>query len=109
MEIAHHELFRRLALSDEHVLIQLMTGHTVDSPQLDEKTSALGRLAGLAAMGADVTSFQWVVDAALAAGAEDEDVIGALLAVAPIVGLARVAAAAQSLAPALGYQLEGDP
>lgn len=109
MEGTHQELLRRLALSDERILSHLMTGQTIDSSGLDEKTCALGRLAGLAALGANTASFQWVADAALAAGAEDEDMIGALLAVAPIVGLARVTAAAQSLAPVLGYRLDCDP
>ena len=39
-------------------------------------------------------------------GASDTDIVDVLVAVAPVVGLARVAAAAPELALALGYDVE---
>lgn len=104
MEHAQRELLRRLTLNDEHVLRQLMCEQSVGRQTLDEKTSALVRLAGLVAMEASVTSFQWAVDAALAAGADDAEIVDVLLAVAPVVGLSRVGSAARPLSTALGYQ-----
>lgn len=106
MENAQLELLRRLTLSDEHVLSQVISGQTVERPLLDEKTSALVRLAGQVAMEGNVASFQWAVDAALAAGAEDAEIVDVLLAIASIVGLARVNAATRTLATALGYPLD---
>lgn len=103
MEHEQRELLRRLTLSDEHVLRQLMCEQAVGRQVLDEKTSALVRLAGLVAMNGNVTSFQWAVDTALAAGADDAEIVGILLAVAPVVGLSRVSAAARALSTALGY------
>jgi len=42
----------------------------------------------------------------LAAGATAEDVVGTLVAVAPISGLARVVSAAPEVAVSLGYDLD---
>lgn len=103
MEHAQRELLRRLTLSDELILRKLIC-EQVGREMLDEKTSALVRLAGLVAMEASVTSFQWAVDAALAAGADDAEIVDILLAVAPLVGLSRVGTSARALSTALGYQ-----
>lgn len=102
MEHAQRELLRRLTLSDEHVLHQLICEQSVGRRMLDEKSSALVRLAGLVAMDGNVSSFQWAVDSALAAGADEAEIVDILLAVAPVVGLSRVSAAARALSTALG-------
>lgn len=104
MEHAQRELLRRLTLSDELILRKLICEQSVGRQVLDEKTGALVRLAGLVAMEASVTSFQWAVDAALAAGADDAEIVDILLAVAPLVGLSRVGTSARALSTALGYQ-----
>jgi alkylhydroperoxidase/carboxymuconolactone decarboxylase family protein YurZ len=46
------------------------------------------------------------VHVALAAGATDEEIVGVLAAVAPVVGSARVNAAAPALGRALGYEVD---
>ena len=43
---------------------------------------------------------------ALAAGATDEEIADALLAIAPVTGLGRVVCAAPDVATALGYDIE---
>jgi alkylhydroperoxidase/carboxymuconolactone decarboxylase family protein YurZ len=53
-----------------------------------------------------VFSYHWAVETALAAGATAEDVVGTLVAVAPISGLARVVSAAPEVALSLGYDLD---
>ena len=106
MTPTHLELLRRLAINDEHTLTQVMKGQAIEPPLLDDKTSTLVKLATLVAMEAGVSSYQWAIDSAHAAGAQDTEIIDVLLAVAPLVGVARVNAAAQALAPALGYDLE---
>lgn len=105
VELAQLELLRRLTLSDEHVLHQLMCEQTAGRTPLDGRTSALVQLAGLVAIEADASSFQWAVDTALAAGADDSEITDLLLVIAPIVGLCRVSAAARTLVTDLGYQL----
>jgi 4-carboxymuconolactone decarboxylase len=57
-------------------------------------------------MGAAPGSYHWAADAALDAGATAEDVVGALIAVAPISGLARVISATPEVALAVGYDLD---
>ena len=51
-------------------------------------------------------SYQSSVELALAAGATVDEIVGCLIAVAPIIGLARVVSAAPELALALGYDVE---
>ena len=102
------ELLRRLSLSDEGVTGAAL-GMTIGDPaasSLDAPTLALARVAALIASDAALPSYQWAVESALAAGASDSDIVDVLVAVAPAVGLARVAAAAPELALALGYDLE---
>jgi hypothetical protein len=63
------------------------------------------RSAALISLGATAVSYVWGVTAALAAGASDEEIVGVLEAVAPIVGLARTNAAALELAGALDVDI----
>ena len=69
-------------------------------------TAALLRIAALIATDSAASSFQWAVSTALASGAAEDEIVGVLCAIAPIVGSARVALAAPSLASALGYDLD---
>jgi 4-carboxymuconolactone decarboxylase len=70
-------------------------GHdTVELSGLDQKTQALVRLGAALAIDAAPSSYQSMIDVALAAGADIDEVVGTLIAVAPTVGLARVVSAA---------------
>lgn len=104
MEDAQLELLRRLTLSDELVLRRLMCERTVGLSTLDDRTSALVRLASLVAMGSSTASFHGAIDAALAAGADPAEIVETLILVAPVVGLCRVSTAARTLSADLGYQ-----
>jgi 4-carboxymuconolactone decarboxylase len=104
----HEDLLRRLALNDERALEWLLSMR-LDDPAptgLDARTTALVRLAGLVALDAAPASYQWGVTAALAVGATDGEVVGVLAALAPVVGTARVNAAAPEFALAIGYDVE---
>jgi 4-carboxymuconolactone decarboxylase len=70
------------------------------------KTYALARLAAVVSLGAPTTSCRWSAELAQEAGATEEEIVGVLWAVGPIVGLARVVAAAPALALAIGYDVE---
>lgn len=77
---------------------------------LDPKTLALVRLGAVAAMGGGaVTSYGALTDDALAAGASVGDVVDVLFGVLPIIGTARVVAAAPDLALALGHDTDDAP
>jgi 4-carboxymuconolactone decarboxylase len=104
----YKETLRSLALNDEHFVESVLgMGHdTVEVTRLDPKTHALVRLGAALAIDAAPSSYQATVDVALAAGAEIDEIVGTLIAVAPTVGLARAVSAAPELALALGYDLE---
>ena len=82
------------------------SGGAYATSSLDPPMLALAHVAALIATESPLASYQWAVESALAAGASDGDVVDVLVAVAPVVGLARVAAAAPELALALGYDVE---
>ncbi|HEU4895379.1 MAG TPA: hypothetical protein VFT85_06040 [Acidimicrobiia bacterium] len=98
----HRELLRRLTLNDVETLRKAVSGSEPGAPSLlDEKTGALVKLAGLVALEAEIASLQVVRDEVWAAGGGDEAIVGTVMAVAPIVGTARVAAIVPRLAIAL--------
>jgi len=104
----HEELLHRLAPNDARTT-EAALGIVLGLPQgsrLGAKTRALARVAALIAAESALTSYQWAADTAFAAGASEEEVVDVLTAVAPIVGSARLAAAAPQLALALGYDAE---
>ena len=81
-------------------------GDAVGPADLDDKLRALVVVAALIASSGGASSYRRCVDAAIAAGASAEEVVEVLVAVAPTVGLARVAAATSELAAALGYDID---
>jgi alkylhydroperoxidase/carboxymuconolactone decarboxylase family protein YurZ len=99
---------RRLALNDEPT-IETALGAVLadaDGSNLDSKTLALSRVAALVASESALSSYQWAIDHALAVGATDDDIVDVLTAVAPVIGLARLASAVPKLALALGYDID---
>jgi alkylhydroperoxidase/carboxymuconolactone decarboxylase family protein YurZ len=103
----HEETLRRLVLHDERCIQSTLGIHlNNEAAGLDPKTQALVRLGGLVAMGAAPGSYHWAAEAALDAGATPEDVVGTLIAVAPISGLARVISAIPEVAVSLDYDLD---
>jgi alkylhydroperoxidase/carboxymuconolactone decarboxylase family protein YurZ len=104
---SHEEGLRRLVLHDEGCIQSMLGIHLRDNALgLEPRTQALVRLGGLVAMGAAPLSYHWAAEAALDAGATAEDVVGTLIAVAPISGLARVISATSEVAMAIGYDLD---
>ena len=108
MSADHEERLRRLALQDDHLIRSMLTilPGDVEASGLDAKSSALVRLGALVALDAAWVSYQWGVQLALAAGATADEIVGTLMAVASITGVARVIAAAPEFALALGYDLD---
>lgn len=106
------DLLRRLALNDENavrVVLQGAPGPPVAGcAGLDFKTHALVRLGALLSVGAATDSCRLAVDLARAAGADDDEMVGALVAVGPAIGFARLVAVAPRLALAIGYDVDDD-
>jgi 4-carboxymuconolactone decarboxylase len=106
--IEYQERLRSLALNDRAFVESVlgMGTDTVVASRLDAQTHALVRLGALLASDAAASSYHDDVQAALAAGATIDEIVGALVAVADVIGLARVVSAAPQLALALGYDVE---
>ena len=108
MSADHEERLRRLALHDDHLIQSILAipPNHVETPGLDAKSCALVRLGVLVALDAACVSYQWGVQWALAAGATADEIVGTLMAVAPLTGVARVVAATPEVGLALGYDVD---
>lgn len=105
--VDYRDRLRGLALNDERLIGAVLgAGGDIEISRLDLKTHALVRLGGLLAIGAARSSYQCQVDAAFAAGASEDEIVGTLIAIAPTVGVARVVSAAPDLALAIGYDVD---
>jgi alkylhydroperoxidase/carboxymuconolactone decarboxylase family protein YurZ len=80
-----------------------MTAASIEQSSLDAKTLMMVRLAALAAVGAPPVSYLANIGAGADAGIEAEDVQEVLIGIAPVVGTARVVAAAGNIFRALGF------
>jgi 4-carboxymuconolactone decarboxylase len=99
---------RGVALHDERSLASILglSSRSQGASGLDPRSECLVRLAALHAIEGAPSSYGCLVSAALAAGATAEEVVGTLIAVAPLIGVARAVAAAPELANALGYDID---
>jgi 4-carboxymuconolactone decarboxylase len=101
------ETLRRLAMIDEDFVkgeAGLALGPAGTSA-LDPKTAALLQVGASASVGSSAVCLQWSATRALAAGATEDEIADVLVAIAPVAGLGRIAAAAPDLAIALGYDV----
>ena len=98
-----------LAQGDPKVLetITQMTVGTLDRSGLDDQTYMLVRLAALVASDAAPVSYLVNMGVASEAGIDLDQVVGTMVAVAPVVGTARIASAASKMVRAgvLGAEL----
>jgi 4-carboxymuconolactone decarboxylase len=100
------QLLRRLALNDEGAVTSLLSDGAAGAAKRPTKVDLLVRLGALIALGAASPSIRRTVELARGAGATEEELVGVLIAVAPVVGLARVVAAAPRLAASMGYETD---
>lgn len=84
-----------------------MTVNTFERSGLDPETYLLVRIAALVAMDAAPASYLLNIGAADELGVPLEKIQGALVAIAPVVGSARVVSAARSIGEAFGIPLPG--
>jgi Carboxymuconolactone decarboxylase family len=93
--------------SDTPVLDTLaeMTAASIENSDLEAREHMLVRLAALVAVGAPPTSYLLNAGTAADVGVTLDDVEGVLVAVAPIVGTARVITAGGNIARALGLAI----
>ena len=101
------ETLRKLAMIDEGFVKDeagLTLGPAATSV-LDPKTATLLQVGASVAIGPSAVCLQWSVARAMAAGATEDEIADVLLAIAPVAGLGRIAAAAPDVAIALGYDV----
>jgi len=103
----YRAVLRRLALRDDKVIASLLAEEStcLELSGLDARTHAFVRLGALVATDAPPAAFMGATEAAVAAGATHEEIVGALIALLPVVGVPRVVAAAPNLGLALGYDV----
>ena len=105
MKTQQVELLRKLALNDSTVVNAIMSGELAQEGTLDARTEALVRIAILVGVDSDPATFQWAVELAVAAGVDDADLFDTLVAIAPIIGIARLTSALPHLMTALDLEL----
>jgi 4-carboxymuconolactone decarboxylase len=98
---------RKLALRDDRYIDALLAEDRANPEHagIDRRSHALLRIAALIALNAAPPSYMSAVQAGLDAGVTHEEIVGTLIAVLPIVGVARVVSAAPNLGLALGYDV----
>jgi 4-carboxymuconolactone decarboxylase len=98
---------RRLALRDDQLIDTLLSEEQANATLagIEPRSHALVRIAALIAVDAAPPSYMSAVEAGLQAGASRDEIVGTLIAVIPIVGVARVVSAAPNLGLALGYDV----
>jgi 4-carboxymuconolactone decarboxylase len=102
----HERTLRRLTIGDDaYIEATLAEPANLAESQLDRKTRSLVRLGALIAADAAPPSYMDAIACARAHHASDDELVGCLIAVLPIVGAARVTSAAPKLALALGYDV----
>ncbi len=95
--------------TSETPILDLLTGMTaqsIEASSLDEEDLMMVRIAALVAVDAPPASYLLNLGAASEIGVDEEQVTGILAAIAPIVGTARVTAAAGNIVRALGFAIE---
>ena len=98
---------RCLALRDDRYIASLLADERESATRsgLDPCSHALVRVGALIAVDAAPPSYMNAVEAAGEAGVTHEEIVGALIAVLPVVGVARVVSAAPNLGLAIGYDV----
>lgn len=112
----YQELLRRLAIADEHFLASILSenasgprqGRAAAQAGSDKRTDRLVDLAVIVGADGSPTSIDAAVSAALDAGVMPEEIVEAILRLAPAVGTIRIVAVAPHVAAALGYDLWRD-
>ena len=103
----YHDVLRYVAVNDRRLVTsQPALDPTGAVASLDPKGRALARVAALMAADGSCETYRWVIGDALEAGAEPDEIVDVMLAVAPLVGMARVVGAAPKVALALDYDLD---
>lgn len=98
-------LLRALAVGNTRAIEQVVSDDLGEVATLDPRMAALVRVVAVMAGPSDLAANRWTVDAAIAAGVPDEDMLTAVLLVAPILGSGRFLTVLPQVMEALGLDL----
>ncbi len=100
-------ILRKLALRDDQYIGSLLAEEqaSAEVSELDPRAHALVRIGALIAIDAAAPSFMSAVEQARCAGCTDEEIVGTLIVLLPVVGVPRVVSAAPNLGLAIGYDV----
>ena len=105
--VSSEEILRRLAVADAAYSRALVAADPADPPRaLDGRSVAQLRLGGSITAGTVGAVLRQRVSDALETGVTFDEVVGSLLALAPMIGTERLAAIAAELARALDYDID---
>jgi 4-carboxymuconolactone decarboxylase len=97
---------RKLAVRDDGFIAALLRAERDEAlAGIDPRSHALLTIAALIAVDAGLASYVSAVEEGLRAGVRHDEMVGTLIAVMPVVGVARVVSAAPDLGLALGYDV----
>lgn len=104
----YQDILRGLVVNDRGLIAEQLTMNQplLGPCQLDERGRSLARVAAIVAHDGSVQTFRWTIGDALAVGVTPDEIVGVVLAIAPMVGVARVVNAAPKVALALDYDLD---
>ena len=101
------EILRRLTIGDRAYCRSLLVAESRGAPHvLDARSLSLLRLGAMMTSGTAGPVWQQRVSEALESGLSFEEIVEALTALAPTIGIDRTVAVAPELARALGYDID---
>lgn len=110
--MTYEDVIRFLVVGQIDFTSQEWSDVATSTAAIDERMNVLAQLGALVGMGSSDDLYTVVLDHAIGAGLTRDEVVAALLALGPLVGTARLVAAASSVAAGLGIDvdalLEGD-
>jgi 4-carboxymuconolactone decarboxylase len=104
----YREALRRLTVRDDRFVEGLLARNNeyTQAAGLAPGAVALIRIGALVALDSQVACYLSAIETVHREGATPEEVVGALIAVTPVVGTSRAVSAAPRIGQALGYDLE---
>ena len=104
----YEDILRHMVVNDRRfVAEQLYRDHSIGEVcGLDDRSKSLVRVAALITHGGSAQTFRWTVGDALEAGVTPDQIVGTMLAIAPLVGAASIVSTARKVALALDYDVD---
>jgi 4-carboxymuconolactone decarboxylase len=105
--VSSEDVLRRLTIGDPAYSRSLLRDEADDPDQtLDARSQVLVRLGSLITTGATAPTWQQCIAQARNTGLSPDEIVGSLIALAPLIGMPRLVAAAPSVADALGFDVD---